>query len=300
MWLTTLTVPDSNNQKFVHLGERDRATLERLLRNEADMAFRRRALTLLDFLDLRDGESVLDCGCGMGIYLLLMSRLRDVNLAGVDGDLGRLEWAEREGVPAKLARIDIHKLPFPDNTFDKVLMSEVLEHLADDRAAMREVMRVLKPGGVLALSVPHANYPALWDPINKTLEALGLRPIREPGLITGLWSNHWRLYTPDQLGDVIGAAGFAIEALQEQTHYAFPFIHLIVYSIGKPLLELNLLPERLRNSADRFRGERNTGSLLNPINLGVRVFRWFDRRNEHLRGDERTFVNIVVRARKPA
>jgi hypothetical protein len=98
---------------------------------------------------------------------------------------------------------------------------------------------------------------------------------------------------------VISGAGFTIDKLEEQTHYAFPFIHFIVYSIGKPLIEHNLLPERLRNASDRFRGERNSGSLLNPINLGVRLFRRFDARNDHPRGDERTFVNIVVKARKP-
>ena len=264
------------------------------------MAFRRRAITLLDHLDLHDGETVLDCGCGMGVYIMLMRRLRNVTIVGVDGDVGRLAWAEREGVAAQLSRVDIHKLPFASGSFDKVLMSEVLEHLADDRAAMQEVYRVLKPGGVLALSVPHADYPLLWDPINKTLEALGIAPFRNAGPITGLWSNHWRLYRPGELRDVIGTAGFTIDALEEQTHYAFPFIHFIVYSIGKPLIEHNLLPARLRDSADRFRGERNSGSLLNPVNVGVKLFRRFDRRNDHLRGDERTFVNIVVKAHKPA
>jgi SAM-dependent methyltransferase len=212
--------------------------------------------------------------------------------------VSRLEWAESEGVPAQLSSVDIHQLPFADGSFDKVLMSEVLEHLADDRVAMREIYRILKPGGVLALSVPHADYPFWWDPINKTLEAIGARPIRNAGPITGLWSNHWRLYRPDELRDVIAGAGFTIDALEEQTHYSFPFIHFIVYSIGKPLIEYNLLPQRLRDSADRFRGERNSGSRLNPINVGLGLFRRFDARNEHLRGDERTFVNIVVRARK--
>lgn len=281
------------------LTTRDHATLDALLRNEADMAFRRRARTLLDYLDLNDGEKVLDCGCGMGVYMMLMNRLRDVEIYGVDGDVGRLEWAERERIDARLASVDIQKLPFADNSFDKLLLSEVLEHIADDRQAMREVFRVLKPGGTLALSVPHADYPFLWDPINKTLEALDMPPIRAPGLVTGLWSNHWRLYRPGELRDVVGAAGFQIEALEEQTHYAFPFIHLIVYSIGKPLIELDLLPKSLRNAADRFRGEQNSGSRFNPINIGVSMLRRADARNDRLDGDEKTFVNLVVKARKP-
>jgi ubiquinone/menaquinone biosynthesis C-methylase UbiE len=299
--LSSASVASNNDEApaLSNLSADDRAKLEALLQNEADMAFRRRAVTLIDHLDLRDGDTVLDCGCGMGVYIMMMSRLRDLKIVGVDGDVGRLEWAEREGVDARLSRVDIHTLPFADNSFDKVLMSEVLEHLAEDRMALREVYRVLKPGGTLALSVPHADYPFLWDPINKTIEALGLRPIRNAGPITGLWSNHWRLYRPADLRDVIAGAGFRIEALEEQTHYAFPLIHFIVYSIGKPLIEHNLLPARLRDSADRFRGERNSGSLLNPVNLGVRLFRLFDKRNDHLRGDERTFVNIVVKARKP-
>jgi SAM-dependent methyltransferase len=217
----------------------------------------------------------------------------------VDGDVSRLNWAESETAQAELASVDIHGLPFADNTFDKILMSEVLEHLADDRAAMREVYRVLKPGGILALSVPHADFPTWWDPFNKALEALDLPPMRGPGPIAGLWSNHWRLYRPAELRDVMRSAGFEIAQLQEQTHYSFPFIHFIVYSIGKPLIEYNLLPARLRNSADRFRGESNSGSLFNPINLGVRLFRRFDRRNDRLNGDEQTFVNIVVKAHKP-
>ena len=281
-----------------NLSEQDRATLALLLRNEADMAFRRRALTLLDFLDLKDGERVLDCGCGMGVYMMMINRLRNVDVVGVDGDVGRLEWAEREGIRADLSRVDIHSLPFADASFDKVLMSEVLEHVTDDRRALREVYRVLKPGGTLALSVPHANYPFLWDPINKTIEALGMRPIRQPGAITGLWSNHWRLYLPAELRDVAEGAGFTIETLEEQTHYSFPLIHFIVYSIGKPLIEYNLLPKKLRDSADRFRGEQNSGSMLNPINLGVRAFRAADACNDALRGTERTFVNIVLKATK--
>lgn len=278
---------------------RDMEHLQTMLRNEADMAFRRRAIRMAGWLELRDGERVLDCGCGMGFYLMMLSRLRKLLLVGIDGDMGRLAWAARERVPAALARGDIENLPFRDESFDKVLMSEVLEHLHDDTQGLRELFRVLKPGGTMVLSVPHGRYPFGWDPINRLWIALGGRPIRG-GPIAGIWSNHKRLYEPDTLASAVRSAGFEVEVLEEATHHSFPLIHFLVYGIGKPLLERGLLPRGLRNSADRFSGERNRGFWLNPIRLGVGVFRWFDRPNERrTTAAKRTFVNVLVKARKP-
>jgi glycosyltransferase involved in cell wall biosynthesis/ubiquinone/menaquinone biosynthesis C-methylase UbiE len=288
-----------NGSRWKALSSQDHATLDGILRNEADMAHRRRARILLDYLELQEGDSVFDCGCGMGFYLMTMGKLRPLKLVGLDGDMDRLRWARRERVPASLLSGDIFHLPVAAETFDKVLFSEVLEHLSDDCRGLQEIHRVLKPGGILALSVPHARYPFWWDPINATWTRLGGQPIRT-GPIAGIWSNHERLYEPQDLIHKIQASGFALEAVEEQTHYSFPFIHFLVYGIGKPLIEKNLLPESLRTSADRFRGENNTGSRLNPINLGVGVFRYFDRRNEEPAVERQTtFVNILVKARKP-
>lgn len=282
------------------LTAQDHACLDDILRNEADMAYRRRARVLLDYLELEDGERVLDCGCGMGFYLMALGQLRRLRLIGLDGDRERLHWAQREHVPAGLLNTDILKLPFPDASFDKVLMSEVLEHIDDDRGALREIFRVLKPGGILSLSVPHANYPFWWDPINSVWTGIGGEPIRS-GPIAGLWSNHERLYRPVELTARMQAAGFDLEIVEEITHYSFPFIHFLVYGIGKPLIEHNLLPTTLRKSADRFAGRENSGSLLNPINLGLAVFRQIDRLNDRPQINEQaTFVNILVKARKPA
>jgi glycosyltransferase involved in cell wall biosynthesis/ubiquinone/menaquinone biosynthesis C-methylase UbiE len=281
------------------LSDSDHAELDVILRNEADMAYRRRARILLDYLELKDGESVFDCGCGMGFYLMTIGKLRKLNLVGLDGDMERLHWAKREQVPASLLTGNIFHLPMADSTFDKVLFTEVLEHLSDDRRGLCELFRVLKPNGILALSVPHAHYPFLWDPINSVWTRVGGKPIRS-GPIAGIWSNHERLYETNDLVQKLLEAGFELEAVEEQTHYSFPFIHFLVYGIGKPLLEKNLLPSSLRKSADRFSGAKNTGSQLNPINLGVGLFRYFDRRNESSAVDNQsTFVNILVKARKP-
>jgi glycosyltransferase involved in cell wall biosynthesis/ubiquinone/menaquinone biosynthesis C-methylase UbiE len=289
----------ARTEQRASLPSADGRKLEVLLRNEADMAFRRRAFRLLEWLELRDGERVFDCGCGMGFYLMAMGNLRNLRLVGLDGDVERLRWARSEAVPAQLLSGNILRLPFPDASFDKVLMSEVLEHIDDDRQALREIYRVLKPGGILALSVPHARYPFWWDPINHIWIALGGQPIRS-GPIAGIWSNHERLYEPEALAERFRDAGFAIEILEEATHYSFPFIHFLVYGIGKPLIEKNLLPATLRKSADRFSGAQNSGSLLNPINLGLAIFRWIDRLNDRPAvAGKRSFVNVLVKARRP-
>ena len=286
-------------QSFTSLTPHDHAMLDTILRNEADMAYRRRARILLDYLELREADRVFDCGCGMGFYLMAMGKLRHLQLAGLDGDLERLQWAQREHVPATLLSGDIHRLPLSDESFDKVLMTEVLEHLGDDRRALREIYRILKPGGILSLSVPHANYPFWWDPINRIWTGIGGEPFRT-GPMVGMWSNHERLYRPPELIERIQGAGFRIEIAEEITHYSFPLIHFLVYGIGKPLIEHNLLPDQLRKNADRFSGARNSGSLLNPINLGLSIFRAIDRLNDRPSvADKDSFVNILIKARKP-
>jgi len=180
-----------------------------------------------------------------------------------------------------------------------VILSEILEHIEDDVAGLREVRRVLKPGGVVAITVPNANYPFLWDPINKTLETLFHTKIRR-GPLAGIWANHVRLYTREQLRTVVERAGLVVEAERAFTHYSFPFIHNLVYGLGKPLLESGLLPGKLADAADRTAFDRNNGSLLNPINLGVAVLNFFDRPNKLNEPPGRSTVNLALLGRKAA
>ncbi len=276
------------------------STLATVMRNEADIAYHRRVPRLMEYLDLRPDDRVLDCGCGMGYLSMVLGELSTCSIVGIDGDLARLRWAQREHVPAGLAQASVGSLPFADATFDKVLLSEVLEHLADDTGGLRELWRVLKPGGVVAISVPHANYPFLWDPINRTRESLGVAPMRSAGPITGQWSNHERLYLPAELQAVAERAGFMVTNLDQLTHHAFPFHHQLVYSVGKPLIERRLLPPSLRVAADRFSGRQNEGSRWNPVNLAVGALRAVDRRNDRQPvGGERSYVSLLARLQKP-
>jgi ubiquinone/menaquinone biosynthesis C-methylase UbiE len=275
-------------------------TLDHALRFEADTAFSRRVRTIFEWLDFRDDDRVLDCGCGRGYYLNFIRQVSNCQLIGIDLELGYLHIAQetvKTFQQVELAAASIYQLPFPDEYFDKVIFSEVLEHLVDDRAGLREVARTVRPGGVIAITVPNANYPFLWDPINKMLESLFNTHISS-GPLAGIWANHVRLYAPAQLRSVVRSCGLTVEELRSFTHYAFPFIHNIVYGLGKPLLESGVLPSSMARTADRaYLGDSH--SALDPIKLGLRLFYAIDKFNKMNEPLSRSTVNLCVKARKP-
>ena len=178
------------------------------------MAFKKRVETIFEWINPRDDSLILDMPCGRGFYLNMFRYVSKCKLVGADLDWPIIQKARGNigHLPAiMLNHANIYALPYPDNSFDGVILSEVLEHIDDDVAGLREIYRVLKPGGVVAITVPNANYPFWWDPINKTLETLfGTHISRGP--LAGLWANHVRLYTMDQLKNSVQAAGLQIDA----------------------------------------------------------------------------------------
>jgi SAM-dependent methyltransferase len=254
------------------------------------------------YLELAPGQTVFDCGTGRGFYLKLVDEIcSGCRLVGLDYEEAVLRFA-RSHLAARgalLNRGDIHHLPYADASFDRVILSEVLEHLADDAGALQEIKRVMKPGAILAITVPHKHYSGWFDPLNRIAEGVFHHPIRR-GPFGGIWANHLRLYLPDELLCLVEDAGFQVERLEEQTHYCFPGTQFIVYTIGKGLIEHNLLPRFLARSTHRFQGEANRGSALNPVNWVLSVFNAIDRLNEKPRrmAHTHTFVNIALKARK--
>ena len=276
----------------------DPAAVDELLRYEADIAFRQRVKTILEYLRPQPQDRLLDCGCGLGFYLRLLAELAPCRLHGFDISRARLAEAaaDRGLTGARLCIADIFHLPFADGAFDKLILSEVLEHLPEDAPALAEAARVVRPGGVLAITVPHRGYPFLWDPINRTLEALGLPPIRrEPW--SGIWTDHRRLYEPRELAVLIEGAGLRLADLRLQTRYCMPFSHNLLYALGKFLVERNATGSAGSRKASRytFWGLQRR---LTPILLLIKLFTAPDRLNRP-RYRAGPAVNLCAKAIKP-
>lgn len=269
---------------------------------EADLAFRRRCETVIEYLDAGPNDTILDCGCGYGFYLRLLNDLTRATIVGLDPDQERLDLCrEQLGDRPRVSYVrgDAQALPFANGAFSHAVCSEVLEHLDDDRAAMAELFRVLRPGGVLALTVPSADYPAAWDPLNFVLERTVKRHFTGERPWSGIWYGHQRLYSIAQLRTLAEQTGFEIMEERPLTHACPPFAHLVLYGTLKPLLLRGLLPGSLASAGDRLGSEPEPPRRL--TGLAMRILERIDRANDDPGIVEHagTFVALSIKARKP-
>jgi SAM-dependent methyltransferase len=124
-------------------------------------------LLTVDFgrFPVRPGERMLDLGCGAGRHAFEAAR-RGARVVALDTDQRELTQVSAmfeamresgevgEGGSACAVAGDATAMPFPDGSFDRVIAAEVLEHVPADQAAINEVARVLRPGGLAAVTVP--------------------------------------------------------------------------------------------------------------------------------------------------
>jgi SAM-dependent methyltransferase len=178
--------------------------------------------TILSFLGPIEGKTCLEIGCEKGIlsYYLRKKGGRWFH-AEVDRNLAR---ATHDLIDENVAVIQATALPFADRSFDLILAIDILEHLEDDQQLLRELARLLKPGGDLVVTVPHS------------LE----------GLVLNRWGPKWGLtldyyghrragYTEQELTEKLRAADFQPRRAAEFSRFFTEFLEMginLAYAFG--------------------------------------------------------------------
>jgi len=167
----------------------------------------RREAALQFVRDFRPGDGpvrILDAGCGTGALLECLARERGTNVYGADLAVEALAFSRGRGRRG-LVQADLIALPFRADTFDIVTALDVVEHVEADTAALAEIRRVLKPGGILVMSVPA--YAFLWSSHDEAL-------------------HHKRRYTAGMLAPRLKDAGLVTTRMTYLLSVLFPAIAL--------------------------------------------------------------------------
>lgn len=145
---------------------------------------------------------VLDLGCGTGAVSHEMQTFAQT--WGLDFNLQALAFCRERGL-GNLTQGDAQRLPYQTDSFDAITSLDVFEHLRDDETAFRESLRVLRPGGVLVLSVPA--FMTLWGPHDVAL-------------------HHFRRYRRKEMARKLEEAGFEIVRNSYSVFFLFPLVGL--------------------------------------------------------------------------
>ena len=236
--------------------------------------------TAVELSEVWEPGKILDVGCGNCRNLLPFSKF---DCYGVDFSENMIKEAEKfvskKNMKVTLKVGDVTKIPFKDESFDLIIVSEVLEHLENDAKGISEVYRILRPSGLAFFSVPHANYPFFWDPINWVLERFMGTHIKS-GFWAGFWNNHLRLYSQSLLTSKLKSSKFKSIETQILTSYCLPFNHHLLNLAARFLV--NRKNSSIRRVVSKFNTNSKDGMLtVNPYGL----FFWIDQLNNRTYGE---------------
>lgn len=156
----------------------------------------------------REGR-VLDIGTSTGTNLRMLRDLGFHDVTGIDSSDDALRFCASKGM-GPVEKGDVCDLPFPSRSFDLVLATDIIEHVDDDSRALREICRVLAPGGRALITVPA--FHSLWGPqdelaqhkrryrlrpLSERIAASGLRPLKgyyfNYLLFAPIWAARWSI-----------------------------------------------------------------------------------------------------------
>ena len=160
------------------------------------------------------GRRILDCGCGAGDYVYALRQL-GADAWGIEYSREKLARAPAS-VSGRVSVGDLHHIALRNGSVDLALLNEVLEHVPDDRRALREVHRVLRPGGVLLIFSPNRRYPfethgtfvkGSTRRIPHYVPFIPYVPLPLATTVVDFWA---RNYWPGELRRLVRGAGFHI------------------------------------------------------------------------------------------
>lgn len=160
-----------------------------------------------NLLNIGNGDKILDAGCGEGRHAFEACRADGSYVCALDlshKDLRKVRYvlscmddSKETGGHWVVMKGDVLNLPFKDGAFDKIICAEVLEHVADDNRGIGELVRVLKKGGILAVTVPtYLTETIYWTLSEDYHNHPGghIRKYQAQQLIAALHRNNLRIY----------------------------------------------------------------------------------------------------------
>lgn len=187
-----------------------------------------RVRRLLQLLAVQPGHQVLEVGCGAGNIL---DRIHGARLFGADLSTALLDKARRRlGTRAELVEAFAESLPYESGRFDRVYCSEVLEHVVDPVAVLREMRRVIRPDGRAVISFPNEG---LIDRVKDGLRRVGLWRLFSGGKgeyqASERMTDEWHLHelNPASVGESIAELFSVAEVAQVPSRW-FPLRHVML------------------------------------------------------------------------